>query len=984
MAMLRCRLLPLLALLGLATAAGAQSWDPFPSLGAGQRLAVKKSIDGSAFDAGHECLRSFDSAAGATFYGAVVEVSDAGGDPSPQSFDAEPYVDALYQDWQRRYDLDPDTHVLIVLSTANRGVAIHPGSTWADLGFANTVIGQTIDSSRFADYARDGNYGRAICTLAAAVDLKLAGLQRQEASPPNPATALERPAPSRPARASRQPRRDSGGGGLLGLLVLALLAGGGLWLFVRYRRRQRVRAAFEEELGSWRERLGHAATRILALETTHPLYFTSVRGRWEGESAGLDQRCADAVNHVFLLYTQALELRKRAEERVEGATTLAVAPYEEALALLRTTAVRFSTDEPEERLKIFLPLQREYQGTAATLLADLETAYSEAVSLLTQVETVVETADALSLRCGELASAAVAATDQRQALELPAAHLAEAFAPLLARRDEANARQAADPIAATPLHQEVESTLSGLVARAELGNRLVGSLRGPLRERGQALRADVARLREAGFRLDEPGFEPDVRLDHGVREGERIERWVAAGREEEAEELVAALEENLQELGRQLRAIEVARDEIAGALTTLEDERQRLGERIPGARHVLATLRSEHASSTFTAEADNLDELEAILTQVEEKVAHIRADHEAERYLAALADLEVCRNLVDDGFALVDAVDTIEAALREAREESQEGLDQAASAAGELAALTPAGTAGIGDRLRAEIEAASSALNALRQAAAQPTPDWLTTRHDLERLLTTLASLDGRARAEIAAHAEAAQMAAALARRLDDLGAAIRREPRDRPHVGRALSEAEAKLEAWRTHLEQPRLDGSALRQGGQEITAAIDWVQRTWRSEMEAVEAAEAQIATAHTLLTRIEAHRFGQGVVANPHTARRTLAQAEKEASSQCWEDALATARRAVEEAESERQRCHAEVEHREAAERQRLDAIRAAERRAALAHAVQGAAIHLGSGQRTPRHAAPARNRSISSSRASFGSSFKGRSRSGGSRW
>ena len=177
-------LLSLLWLASLTAAPGsvnAQQWDDFPPLKQGSWLGLAPSVDPYPFQVTDSCLGSRSSRVGATYAAAVVQISDSRGRASSSYSNAVPYVDALYQDWRRTRRLPPEAHILIVVSLKNRGIAIHPGTRWADLGFEGRTITSVIDGSGFGNYARSGEMGRAICSLVEEVDSWLANrLGRQE------------------------------------------------------------------------------------------------------------------------------------------------------------------------------------------------------------------------------------------------------------------------------------------------------------------------------------------------------------------------------------------------------------------------------------------------------------------------------------------------------------------------------------------------------------------------------------------------------------------------------------------------------------------------------------------------------------------------------------------------------------------------------------------------------------------------------------
>ncbi|RMH15247.1 MAG: hypothetical protein D6696_21205, partial [Acidobacteria bacterium] len=714
---------PILLLLCLA-APGAQARDPFPPLPAGGRLAVVPRLDGPAYDAARACLAGLGRETGADYYAAVV--ADAGG-ASPAG--AVPFVDALYDAWRGR--LDPQRHVLIALGIDDRSIAIHPGDRWADLGFERDAISRTIDASAFARHARRGDYPRALCALAETVDRQLGLLAaRPPSAPPPPRERTPQPvAPPAPAAAS-----GSGAGGWFmvpaGLLVLALLV---LW---RARRASRARRRALAELETWTRRLGNAAERLLELENRHPYYFAGSGERYAGDSRKLDQRCADAVNLLFLLYGKARELQGDAQRLIERGGRFAVAPYERAVSVLRDQPVTVETGEVEERRRIFLPLSRAYQGTAQGLLEDLDKAYGEALDLLAEVEAVERRAEEGVVATGDLVSRAQQAIERRGELGLDAGHLVGALAAARRRRRQALELKRRDPIAAAAALDEVRAELRALAERAAAGNRVIETLRGPVAERGRTLRAEVGRLRAAGWRLLEPGFDPDLRLDHGLYEAQRVERAVAAGDEEEAAAQLERLEQGMAELGEQLAACERARREVPQALQELAAARRRLADRIPAARRLLDDLVEEHAAAAFAEEADNLEQLAALLDDVGERRRRITEAHGEERYLSALADLELARAAIADGEGLLDAIDAIAERLASARREARDLAAGCGRRLDRLRALAAGDRPGLGS-LAAAIDEALSNGPPLLARLEQPRPHW-------PRLATELAALDGR------------------------------------------------------------------------------------------------------------------------------------------------------------------------------------------------------------------------------------------------
>ncbi len=979
----------------LCAPAGAESWDAFPPLPAGEHLAVKSNLDSAAYDNLRNCLRRLDSSAGASYFAAVVAITSADGSPSPERSDAVPYVDALYRAWLPSGRLDPAEHVLIVLGLDNRAVAVHQGHRWADLGFEGAAIRQVIDGSSFSSYARGGDYGLALCDLALAIDRRLAEL----------ATAGEEPrAPALAPSGQGESAGDGllGGGFLLGLLPLAAIVAMAL---IRGSRRRRARGRATSELARWQEKIGVAAERVLAIETEHPLYFATAAERWTGDSRELDRQAADAVNHVFLLYSKAFELHDRARYLVEGAAgrggVLALfgsaEPYEQAWKLLRESEVKIETGEAEERRRIFLPLRGEYRGISADLLDDLDAAYGTAYDKLRQVMEVAERTRGLAGGAGRSAAEALAAAGRRGELGLPVEHLQQALDPWLERRLAADQLAASDPIAAGVELEEAIRELDLVAERARSGNAAIEAVRGPIQELGKELRRQVARLREAGFKLEEPGFDPDLRLDRGVVEARRIEQLLAGGEEREAARLRSALEQGLTELAEQLKESEAARAGVPEALDRLVAASRQLAARVPEAEATLSTMAAEHAAGAFREEADNLLELDQLSGRLDEWFEHIREDHGAQRYLSAVADLESAGRLLAEGVELLDAIDTVEARLVEARDSarqlayrSQQHLGRLDQFAGGSSHSSPLG---IGAQLRRSISELVARTSVSLEEAGGPRPQWLELEVSLAAAAEELALTVAQVEDELKAHRSAERLARDLEARLGDLERQVVAETRDREHIDRAVDDVARQLAAWVARLAEADFSGSELERQGRELTAAFDQARVAFEAEMNLVRLAETRRRAAESLLRQVDGRDFGYGVIADGRSSRQALREIDRAWRGKDWEAALSLADQAREAILAEQRRCRDQARMLELEARRRLAARREAERRATMRRsAAMGRALgssilggsDLGGSIGSSRSSFGSRTgRRISGGSSSGGSSFGG-SRSGGSSW
>ncbi len=895
--------------------AAAQAWDEFPVPADGQRLAVPSSLDGPQYNFLRTCLRDKNSISGASYWGAVVNNSSRRGDPDDG--EATPYVDALYQDWRRRgVGIEPQRHILILIALENRAVAIHPGSSWADQNFDPNRV----DMGKFGDYMRDGNTDLAVCNLVEAIDTYLTTLdtagqpplsvpQRGERRPAQPVGAL----PATAAAPAELP-----GGCVWGLFFLVLLFG---LLLVRGRRKAtaRERAEMEAELARWQEQINAAGQRLLELENQHPLYLQSGSQRWEGESAELDQECADAVNHLFLLYSKAFELLQDAQNQAQRAKGgWSAKPYKDVLKTLRETVVRFETGEAEPNRRIFLPLTRDYENTAPGLLQDLDSAYAEALEHLEFVAEVQLQAGAAADACSRAAEAAMAAAEARGALELPVEPLMQELEPLLARRDELRARLGRDPLGIGDAFAEVTMQLDAVRVRGEQGNATVEQLRGPVSELGSRLRARVEHLRGQGVALREPGFEPEVRLDHGSAEAARAIEEVAAGQEASAVERLQRLQEGLQELEGEIEAWHQAPETLPRLRADLQRDRAQVEQRVPNGRRILDELAEEHAADAFRREADNLDELSQLLTRFDDWQAQILKAEGAHHYLAALADAEGCRGLLAQGSVLLDEIDSIHQRLEDARSLALGDLDTLRRQRGDV---TNASGPGVDSELRRQLEQRASEVAGLLDAADEDRPNWLqvaaaaaATRQDLEELLQQAAE-------QRALHAQAREQAAQLENRLRTLDQQVESERRDRPHVARAVVDVHQRFDDLDRQLDSPEVAGDEQLHAVRDAASALEWAEGVLRSELQAIRLAEAELDSARDAVRALGYQHFGHGVAANTSGPSSELRRAESSAASNDWDEVLSASRRAKAEAEAESRRAQSEARRREQEQRRRL---------------------------------------------------------------
>ena len=179
----------LVTLAAIAVPAGAFAATPIPAYEADRVALGGVDLDVAELS---RFLVGFKSAVGATYHTAMVARSDPKDRPGGAYSDsAVDYVDQIRRAW--RGELNARTSIIIVLAVENRGIAVHPGSAWARIGFERGVIKSVIDGSGFGVHARAGDYPGAIQSLVESIDdhLKTAN-ENAQAAAEAPAKEFER------------------------------------------------------------------------------------------------------------------------------------------------------------------------------------------------------------------------------------------------------------------------------------------------------------------------------------------------------------------------------------------------------------------------------------------------------------------------------------------------------------------------------------------------------------------------------------------------------------------------------------------------------------------------------------------------------------------------------------------------------------------------------------------------------------------------
>ncbi|MEL7060308.1 MAG: hypothetical protein AAGN46_09820 [Acidobacteriota bacterium] len=933
----------------------AAAWDPFPEPPTGERAAIKSTLDGARFDRLRDCLREIESPTGARYWAAIVEVTSARGVRTASDSDAVPYVDALSAAWSERVPrFDPDRDLVVVVSTLNRGVAVRPGRLWAGAGFESAAVSEAIDASRFGELARRGNLSEGVCDLVATVDTRLAALPTagrlaieiagNDALGPGTLGGLGDPARSpiearSPALGSAGRRPSSsdeatGGAGCALVTLLLALTIGGAWLWRRRRRAAQRRADAEAELQRWKGEMERAADRLLSLERRYPLFFATGDLPWIGDTATLDRDTEAAVARLFALYSAGFDRSRHASARIE-------AEADATARLLRDTPLDVESrgegkSEPVNPAEYFDQLAEAFDQaaelleTAAQLDAEVQTE-RQAVALS------LEGALTDLLRREELQADSEASLAERDRLR-------QAFDETLALRH--------DPRRALEALRAVRTPIEDLRRRLSLGNTVLEQLHDEVDPRLGALEERLKALSATGLSLEEPGFDPTLRLDRARRQMERIRQRVAGGNEAAGAEDGERLVHDLEQLAEQIEVVANAAATLPSLIDDLEERAARLAARRPTAERALDALASRHRAGAIDATRQRLGDVTTLIGQADDWIADLRQDLERGHALAASEDLAFVDERLRAGEEVLDSLDQLADHLTAARRDAEQRRELVVGALPSLeeAARQPGPSAALIE----ELNALRREIADVEAAAAAERPDWADVAIRCEHLESDVTEWLDEARRHQDAFVEAEALAETLAAEADELSRTARAEVRDRPHVEAGIDEALERLRTWRDDLtaarRRPAREQAGAQRGGLELLdagrgceEAVGWARDAWHHEMGLVREAEAQLAAADQALARDGRRAVGHGVTIDDASARRHLDAARQARRSQRWEEVASEARRAQEALRDAVRRADQEAKDAERRERRRLQQERR-DRRRRLAQMAATAATQM----------------------------------------
>lgn len=752
--------------------------------------------------------------------------------------------------------------------------------------------------------------------------------------------------------------------GFLVLLALAILIG----LRVR---RQRALAVATRDLEKWSSRLGKASVRLLDLEDEFPFYFNRRDERYVGETHSLDQACADAVNRVYLLFDEANSLGRRAETLIENASALKSSDLQEASSLLHDTPIRFETGEPTESYRIFLPLTEAYEGTATTLMEDLDEVYQLAVKRLRELDETIREADQKVSQVSEACDEIAEEVGERDRLGFPTKHLVGPMNRHLDTSAKANHVLASDPAQAISIVRGVFDDLKSLIEQAQSGNASIKAVRGDVASLIASIRARVDSKRAEGFALKEPGFEPDVRLSNARQQAQFVLDRVASGAEGEAAEVLVDLQRGLSELEQQVRDSVEARQGIPRRVEEFQEQIQKLREDVGPMQEILNGLHARHAIESFAREADNVVDLIAALNNSDALVEAIQSAHSAEHYLSALSDLSTLARTLERGARFVAEVHTVEEELEAAIQSARAARQSIEAKIPKLESHADPATLGIGTELKDDLHELRGDTQALMERFDRDCPNWLELDHDANELRTHIELALEECASQLESHAQAVRFYKGLEDPVSTLAARIWKSTDDRPHVEKAMKLLQEDYRRLGEVCAEPEWSGEFCLTEVRDVDDDLARVRTLFERDLELAAESRSALSKVRSQIKVVRNKSYGFGVSISMASTDRAFKDARRALQEKRYEEALEGVRDTRREMNKASQKAKASLNR---------------ARRASRARAAAASSSHStwsSSSSSSSSFSSSSSSSSSWSSSSSSGSSF-GSSSSGGSSW
>jgi uncharacterized membrane protein YgcG len=828
------------------------------------------------FDPVRAAIKSAEAKSPRRYY-VVVLGSTGEWNQSPQQL-----VESLFEQWTKDAaasgkPLERANGTLILVAIEQRDIVVRTGQNLqGQYGLDQNALEKDLVPKAFMPKARDGDLPGALVSLIGAMETRIAA---QDA-----ATA------ARKQMYSRNLPIAIGGG-----VVLTLVAGAGIFLWRAQRRSSRFGKAF-------------AAFNAKLVEL-------------------MDRSDTIKQQHQLLPYSD-----KDFTEPMSGATLALYTGIEDRLANLRATWLNLMEVRNQiEKLSATAGFFDSAQRTAAEKLLADKAKLPEVEALYEQCQRDLETLGAAHETAVAAWDAATKSNDELPAkiAAIEAAGLSsrpyeEQRTAIAQRLESLRAQLTSDPIGTTSLVQEVQEHRNQVAAVIAQLLELDASWR-KTGARREEIVGQVTAERAAGLNLDEEHANPDAPL-------EAAEKSLAVSRE-------SLLDNRLDDTASATTEAQLALDAAVQLVANVRAAREYCREQLPAVENALAQTRvqqppaEEHLRALerdFAAESWNnvapnavrAAELLGAATQAWRGATEMAADGR-QQYVASAARLKQAADANASAQTMLTAIGDRLRELNALREQCAQQRGELLDAVRQLQTYLGQHADTVDQEARSHLAEASRIEEQVVAGLDSSRPNWPVVKQRLDQLAAAIQSAREAAEADVrhrAALEATLQESETLSARVANT---LRSHTADRPRANQAYRRAAAALAELRERRSNWKGLLAAATEAKQDLVNAEQWATQDIQlaaQAMQAITAAERAVGSARSFVSL--------GISAESGVAASTLAESQRQFAAQQYEQTIASAgsaeqqaRQAVQAAEQAAQMRRMQQE----AERRRRDAER-----------------------------------------------------------
>lgn len=429
-----------------------------------------------------------------------------------------------------------------------------------------------------------------------------------------------------------------------------------LIVVLRWRRRRRVKHVLKPIFTAWQRGLTESGERLAQLEDSYPWYFQPRSSFWKGEDGNLDRQITDAIQRASVFQQWAIELLESTHLLYKNSTGLNVSKLEQALRQLVRSQTEVEAGQAHPAMPLSLPLSQSYSTNASEIFVDIHRALLEAYTGLGLVADTQQKLHEARVSCEHAQAAALTEVEARRAFGMDAARLTQELARADAILAQAQEEATQRPAVAIGLFDQARAACRAIENNALAGNRV---LRG-LAEQAQAYRAQIENSRErlsaSRYEVQQRGYQPQQALQGYEDEVRTIMKYVASGRDQDAQQRLDALLENLDTQARRLNVSLEAPKLIPKVSEELAGLRDEVKERLFGIRMVAA---SQHGLEEVSEASEDVPALRNLVSRLDSLLQRVQDELAKGRVLTAASDLATIVHIFEQGTAAISRMEVM-------------------------------------------------------------------------------------------------------------------------------------------------------------------------------------------------------------------------------------------------------------------------------------------------------------------------------------